>query len=113
MYTPEQKARLTPEQLIIAERWEQESKDLGAIVEKMSRAMEERNEELWAEAQEDLQKPRPSQCEHGRHIMLSCAGCDEIERLLNPEFYDENGDRLDEETIEKLINEREARELKE
>lgn len=105
MLTDEQKSRLNPEQLAIAERWEKEREDMGKVFEKLHAAMEAKDETLWHEAlAEATEENIPSMCEHERSIWSPCAACDEIEQLLNPEFYDVDGERLPDEEIEKLIN---------
>lgn len=106
MLTDEQKARLNPEQLAIAEKWEREREERDKLWKILISAQENKDQKLWEETLDSLQECAPSQCEHERSIWSPCVACDEIERLLNPEFYDENGDRLEDEEIEKLINER-------
>lgn len=104
MLTPEQKSRLNPEQLAIAEKWDQEKEEMDKVFEKLQRAIRESNNDLFQEALADSQANIKDRCEHDRSIWSSCAGCDEIEQLLWPEFYDENGDRLPDEEIEKIVN---------
>lgn len=107
MLSDEQRARLNPEQLLIAEKWEKEREDMGQVFEKLGLAMKNHDENLWKEALEESNiNPISSRCDHDRSIWSTCSACDEIEHLLNPEFYDENGDRLEDEEIEKIVNER-------
>lgn len=105
MLTPEQIARLSPEQLAIAERWERERDELEHLVKQLQTAMQNKDEVLWKSLQDNVDKKRPTHCEHERSIWSTCCACNEIEHLLNPEWYDENGDRLSDEEIEKILNE--------
>lgn len=104
MLRPEQKARLNPEQLVIAEKWEQEREDRGRLIEELGAAEKAGDNAAFREALRKIAETTHDRCEHDRSIWTPCAACEEIEQLLNPEFYDENGDRLDEEEIEKIIN---------
>lgn len=101
MLTKEQKARLDPEQLAIAEKWEVDREKLNSLFEQLARAVENNDDALWKKAQQNLRdNPTPSRCEHDRSIWSPCGACEEIEQLLYPEYYDENGDRLPDEEIE-------------
>jgi hypothetical protein len=111
MLTDEQKARLNPEQLAIAEKWDRETLEMDKVFEKLQRALRENNNDLFQEALADSAANVKDRCEHDRSIWSSCAGCDEIERLLWPEFYDENGDRMEDEEIEKIVMARNAKEV--
>ena len=106
MLKPEQKERLLKlgkEQYEIAEKWDREKEERDPLFQEMIEISGqpekfERFQELLKQLSET-----PTHCEHERSIWSSCAGCEEIEQALNPEFYDENGDRLDDEVIEALI----------
>ena len=109
MLTDEQKSRLNPEQLVIAEKWEQESIAQGKAIEMMRLAEAANDAEGIKKAFEAFLNASDTSgfCEHERSIWTPCMACEEIERLLNPEFYDEDGERLPEEVIEELILKRE------
>lgn len=69
MLTDEQKARLNPEQLVIAEKWEREKEQTGKIFEKLQKAIETHDNDLWNEALKDNADHMPSSiCEHDRSI---------------------------------------------
>jgi hypothetical protein len=87
MLTQEQIARLTPEELIIAERWEAEKEQAYLIFDKMQAASNNKAREDLTSALEELASLAPSQCEHDRHIMLGCSECDALERKLYPELF--------------------------
>lgn len=106
MLKPEQKERLLKlgkEQYEIAEKWDREKKERDPLFQEMIEISGqpekfERFQELLKQLSET-----PTHCEHERSIWSRCAGCDEIEQALNPEFFDEDGERLDDEVIEALI----------
>lgn len=109
MLTEEQKSRLNPEQLAIAEKWEKEHIAQGIAIEKMTKANEEKDFEAYQKAFEEFLSASDTSgfCEHERSIWTPCMACEEIERLLNPEFYDDEGERLPEEAIEEILKQRE------
>lgn len=109
MLTDEQKARLNPEQLAIAEKWEREHIAQGEAIEMMRVAEAANDAEGIKNAFEAFLNASDTSgfCEHERSIWTPCMACEEIERLLNPEFYDEDGERLPEEVIEEIILQRE------
>lgn len=78
MFTKEQKDRLTPEQLVTAERWEREvQKRIGLIDQLRSDPSNDPIECLWK-----IVESTQSHCEHGRSTLSTCMACDEIEKLL-------------------------------
>lgn len=85
--TPEQRAKLTPEQLVIAEKWEKEQKEMSGLIEQLATAQENKDMKLWADTMEKIQNVAPNMCEHERSIWSNCAGCDEIEQILHPELF--------------------------
>lgn len=106
MLTDEQKARLNPEQLVIAEKWEREADLREEALKEMDAARAAKDFDAMQLATDKffniggLLGEDNDRCEHDRSIMGTCAGCEELERLLHPEFYDANGDRLSDEDIE-------------
>jgi hypothetical protein len=104
MLSQEQKDRLNSDQLAIAERWDREAEQNAKAIEKLDKAIHNSDNLLYKEALEDLNSMlNITHCEHERSIWSTCSACNEIEHLLNPEFYDKNGDRLSEEEIEAII----------
>lgn len=89
MLTDEQKARLDSEQLAIAERWEQDRDARGLILDKMSAASDAKDNEAYQKYLKEYMSidQGRTHCEHERSIWSNCAGCDEISRLLHPEFF--------------------------
>jgi|ERR1700722_10242108 len=88
MFTEEQLARLTPDELITAKRWERERQERDAILTRYF------NGELTVKQTSALIRQQAQMCEHGRSILsLHCIGCDEIEAKLYPERFDEEGYR--------------------
>lgn len=90
MLTEEQKAKLNPEQLAVAEKWEREKEERAAILDRMDAGEIDVREALRL-----MNEQSNGMCEHDRSIWSPCAACDEIERLLYPEAYckvcDEHG----------------------
>jgi len=87
MLTQEQIDRLTPEELIIAEKWEAEKEKSNLIFDKIQAAADNKASDELMSALEELASLAPSQCEHDRHIMLGCSECDALERKLYPELF--------------------------
>jgi methionyl-tRNA synthetase len=89
MLTDEQRSRLDPEQLAIAERWEQDRDHRLALCDKMGEAEKSGDNVAFRKYLDEYlatDKGR-THCEHERSIWSNCAACDEISRLLNPEFF--------------------------
>ena len=90
MLTEEQKSRLNPEQLVIAEKWEREKEERSAILDKL-----DAGEINLKEALRLMDHQTNDMCEHDRSIWSPCGACNEIERLLYPDAYckgcDEHG----------------------
>jgi hypothetical protein len=106
MLTDEQKSRLSPEQLVIAEKWEQEKEERGVYIEDMRVANEAKDIEAYHAAFEKFIKvgaANADYCEHERSIWSSCSACEEIEMILYPEFYNADGERMEDEEIDKMI----------
>jgi hypothetical protein len=107
MLTQEQIARLNPEQLAIAEKWDREADERQRAVDEMEAANKARDIQAYEKAMQkffSIGSVESGRCEHDRSIMGTCAGCEELEQLLHPEFYDENGDRLPDEDLMALIS---------
>jgi hypothetical protein len=77
------KAKLTPEQLVIAEKWETERFQRQAIMSQIELGVISLREAL-----DSIRDITPNYCEHGRSIMGTCGACDEIERIIRPEAFD-------------------------
>jgi hypothetical protein len=103
MLSEQQKARLNPEQLAIAEKWELEKQERNLIVDAMMAAEKAGDKTAYDAAADKLTVFVSDVCEHDRSIWSNCFACDEIERLLHPEFYDEEGERLSYQQIEKIV----------
>ena len=87
MLTQEQIARLNPEQLRVALIWESEKEARDLIYEEILAAIYANDLEVIKTATDKMVAITPMMCEHDRFIACSCADCDEIGRLLNPELY--------------------------
>jgi len=96
---------LGKDQLAIAEKWEKERDERQVIYNQIAEVfgVPEKKDKLQ-ELLEQLTTDVPNRCEHDRSIWSPCAGCEEIEHALNPEFYDENGDRLSDEEIDDIVD---------
>ena len=95
MITEEQRAKLTPEQLVIAEKWDAEHTATLALV-KLLQAACNNNDETECNRVMALMGDNISDfCEHGRAVWNSCIACDEIEKVLYPDLFDANGDRIE------------------
>lgn len=77
-YTKEQKDKLTPEQLVVAERWEREQEARSLILDSI---LAEGSVDFVSKLLKTLEIGA-SHCEHGRSALSTCAACDEIEKLL-------------------------------
>lgn len=87
MLTQEQKSRLTPEELVIAEKWEKEKEERDFLFNKIQEALSANASEAFFQAVDSLGDMQPTHCEHERSIWSRCSACDELERKLNPESY--------------------------
>ena len=89
--TDEIKSKLSPEQLVIVEKWQAERKARSAIMDRV-----DAKEISIYDALEMMEDMITDHCEHGRSIMGTCAGCDEIEDIINPDRdKDEEDDEED------------------
>jgi hypothetical protein len=108
MLRPDQIERLQAlgeNQFAIAQKWDKEREERGKIYDEIADLWGSKKPEDQVRFHELVEKMSdvPSRCEHDRSIWSPCCGCNEIEHALNPEFYDENGDRLDDDTIDALV----------
>lgn len=89
MLTEEQKARLNPEQLAIAEGWERESAERGVWIDRMEAASEAKDWPAYREALNGFLSvgKDKTHCQHERSLMSTCIACEEISRLLNPQLF--------------------------
>lgn len=107
MLRPDQKERLLKlgeEQLAIAEKWEKEKEERGKIFDEIATLFGNPDKEArFHELVEQVSQSTPDFCEHGRSIWKPCGACNEIEMALNPEFYDEEGERLPDEVVDAIV----------
>ena len=85
----ERKAQLTPAQLLVAERWESERSKRDALLNEACTALDQGDQSRWKELTLQACETDPDFCEHGRSTVTSCMACEEIERILWPEHFDE------------------------
>jgi hypothetical protein len=88
MLSKEQKDRLTPEELIIAEKWDKEKDERDIIFEEIQAALAANAMEAFHLATDKLGDMQPSHCEHERSIWTRCGACDDLELKLYPEAFD-------------------------
>jgi hypothetical protein len=88
MLTQEQKDRLTPQELVIAEKWDKEKDERDIIFDEIQAAIKANDLESFSLAVNKLSDMQPSQCEHDRHVMCGCMDCDDLERKLYPEHFE-------------------------
>jgi hypothetical protein len=101
MLRPDQIERLSPDQLVVAERWEKERAERAVILSEMEKVKDD-----WDQYSALLIKFTHTdalRCEHDRCAMSGCHECNEIQILLNPLFYDEEGELLPEEELKEAI----------
>jgi hypothetical protein len=93
--TPEQLARLNPDQLRVVRKRELEKKERAKLIENLRGSDAEQNEMLFNALRASLDDSN-MECEHGRSLAKPCIACHEIEVALHPEAYDEDGNPIDE-----------------
>ena len=89
-------AKLNHEQLIIVEKWEAEREERSRLIDLIAEAEKEGNEEVVDKLLHTIIDNTPDFCEHNRHIASPCCACNDIEKILYPELYDENGELIEE-----------------
>lgn len=87
MLTDEQKARLTPEQIVIAEKWEVDADLRDAEFDKIEAALNAGDKEEYHRLLTKMREDLPDYCEHDRSMSGTCWQCDELSRLLHPEVF--------------------------
>lgn len=87
-------ARLTPEQQVIAQAREVQRKYRHDLTVKAysPEGTPEDQEAIYNALREGTDS-----CEHGRSIWKTCIACGEMDHLMFPELFDENGVRIGEE----------------
>ena len=84
---------LTPEQLVVVKRWEAEKTARLKLLDQAWEAAEqgdsERERELLMAVCKVSLSEDPNRCEHGRSIVSTCMACEEIERILTPELFED------------------------
>lgn len=83
-------ALLNPEQRKVAERWERERDErlrlLGEAKAAEARGDDETRLALWKKV---CTIGAEDSCEHGRSVYSTCMACEEIERILSPELFED------------------------
>jgi DNA-directed RNA polymerase subunit RPC12/RpoP len=87
MISQEKRNKLSPEQLVVAEKWERERDERQALVKQMIAAGERGDVEAVDQLQTQLLDSHSSMCEHDRSIWSPCCSCHEIEMILYPELF--------------------------
>jgi hypothetical protein len=93
------KVLLTPEQRAIAERWEAERQRRHEMLMSYGEALQRGDKEaatiILQEALEFTLLKDRHYCEHGRAVVSTCIACEEIDRILSPELFEEEDDDAD------------------
>ena len=93
MLTIDQRSKLTPAQIVIAEKWLAEGEQYEKLFERLEIAIKNGNAKAYDTAMDELGEMTPSVCEHSRSIWEECSECDAIERIIRPQLFEANGDR--------------------
>lgn len=80
------KNELTIEQQKIVDRWEAEREARGLLIDKLEA---DQSAEVFQAVLQELYDLSPTHCEHGRAVINTCMACDEIERIIHPELFEE------------------------
>jgi hypothetical protein len=87
---------LTEEQQIIVAKWEAERIERAKLMNELEAKIKGCNPDdsvsIYEEFLTKLEALSPSHCEHGRSIMGSCMGCEEIERIIHPELFEDESE---------------------
>lgn len=86
--------KLNDEQKDIVLKREEERQTRLKMYKKLGESNDIDERQQILDALRDLDLDR---CEHDRSIWKSCAACDEIDKLMFPELFDENGDPIEDE----------------
>lgn len=84
-------ARLKPVQQTVALAREEQKKVRLKLIGKLSDPDPDVHQMVF----DTLRDMDRSECEHGRHCCKYCSECVEIDHVMFPELWDENGDALD------------------
>lgn len=95
MLTPEILAKLTPEQKELAEKWERERDELSALIDALEVADAAGNLEDHNRIFKQILDSGSDFCEHNRSIWSPCSACHELEMILYPDMFDQDGNRQD------------------
>ena len=95
MITEDQRSKLSPDQLIVAERWDAEHTATLALIHRLQIASDANDETECNRIMDLMRDNCPDVCEHGHSIWDTCMACDDIEKVLYPGLFDENGDRVE------------------
>jgi hypothetical protein len=87
--TDEIKAKLSPEQLIIVDKWQAERAKRSEIMDHLDAGTIS-----LSDAMKQIDEITPDYCEHERSIMSNCSSCDEIEKILNPKIVNSINDEI-------------------
>jgi len=91
-FIQERISRLNPEQQIITQAREVKKKERLTLINSLMNSKDENAQERLYNALRD----DTDNCEHGRSYCKHCVLCGEIDYIMFPELFDENGIRLDE-----------------
>jgi len=80
-------ARLNPEQQGIAQAREGKRKDRAKLVAKLK----DPNPDVHEMVFDALRDMDGDECEHGRNYVKHCLACGEMDHLMFPELFDEDG----------------------
>lgn len=87
---PENIAKLSPEQLKVWEKWLAEGKAREALLDKLDAGQVNIDE-----VSREILENNPEFCEHNRSIWSPCSACYEIDKILFPESFDEDGNHIE------------------
>ncbi len=86
-------AKLTDEQKVTTDRWDQERIRLHDNCNMLDEAVKNKDQALWTKAMDGFKDEGAAyMCEHERHWSSNCAECDMIEKILRPELYCDKDD---------------------
>lgn len=87
MLSTEQIARLTPEELVIAQKWELERETRLALVDAVQAAEKAGDLATADSILHQILDSCPNRCEHDRDIASPCLSCHILEKKLYPELF--------------------------
>jgi hypothetical protein len=83
---------LTEEQQAIVAKWEEERKERSKLFDELESKIKgcdpDVSVSIYEEFLSKLEAITPSRCEHDRCIMSGCMACEEIERIIHPELFE-------------------------